>query len=180
LVLQHHPNRPLSYLGGVPSCLCHDPILPTKTVSGNPGAIQFRVGEYHEFHQALEAFKHKHIPHNPDDPVILHREEIVNRRRSFWRLRDPALAQEFDDDLIELIREARFRVVAVVIDKKALREAYPTPAHPYHLAIGFMLQRYCGYLNHINKQGDVMSESRGGRENRLLMDSYSRHYERGA
>jgi len=39
-VLQHHPNRPLSYLGGVPSCLCHDPILPTKTVSGNPGAIQ--------------------------------------------------------------------------------------------------------------------------------------------
>ena len=140
----------------------------------------FRVGEYHEFHQALEAFKHKHIPHNPDDPVILHREEIVNRRRSFWRLRDPALAQEFDDDLIELIREARFRVVAVVIDKKALREAYPTPAHPYHLAIGFMLQRYCGYLNHINKQGDVMSESRGGRENRLLMDSYSRHYERGA
>lgn len=140
----------------------------------------FRVAEYREFHRALEAFKQRHIPHSPDDPVILHREEIVNRRSSFWRLRDPEKAREFDDDLIDLIAGAQFRLVAVVIDKKALREGYPTPAHPYHLAIGFMLQRYCGYLNHINRHGDVMAESRGGRENRMLLDSYSRHYERGA
>jgi hypothetical protein len=48
------------------------------------------------------------------------------------------------------------------------------------LATGFMLQRYCGYLNHINRCGDVMAESRGGREDRLLRDSYERTYERGA
>lgn len=140
----------------------------------------FRADDYRRFHQALESFKQKHIPHNPDEPVILHREEIINRRGPFWRLREEKQAGAFDEDLLNLITAAEFKVVAVVIDKKALRESYATPAHPYHLAIGFMLQRYCGYLNHTNRQGDVMAESRGGRENRLLMDSYSRHYERGA
>jgi len=43
-----------------------------------------------------------------------------------------------------------------------------------------MLQRYCGLLNHMNRRGDVMAESRGGREDRLLKDSYERTYSRGA
>ena len=140
----------------------------------------FRGADYVDFQRELELFKQEHIPHNPDDPVILHREEIINCRGPFWRLRNAERRQAFDDALIELIRNASFTVVAVVIDKKILQEKYPTPAHPYHLAIGFLLQRYCGYLNHINRHGDVMAESRGARENRLLMDSYERHYEHGA
>lgn len=78
------------------------------------------------------------------------------------------------------IKRAEFKIVAVVIDKKELKLQYPTPAHPYHLGLGFMLQRYCGFLNHINRCGDVMAESRGGHEDRLLKDSYARVYERGA
>lgn len=139
----------------------------------------FRGRDYRTFHQELEAFKQHHIPHNPDEPVILHREDIINRRRAFWHLRDPDKAMAFDDDLLALIRQAEFRIVAVVIDKKGLKIQYPTPAHPYHLGLGFMLQRYCGFLNHINRYGDVMAESRGGREDRLLKDSYSWVYKRG-
>ena len=139
----------------------------------------FRADNYRRFHQALEALKQKHIPHNPDDPVILHREDIVNRRGPFWRLRTEEVASAFDSDLLALIEDAQFKLVAVVIDKAALQQQYPAPAHPYHLGIGFMLQRYCGYLNHINRQGDVMAESRGGKENRLLMASYEWCYERG-
>jgi hypothetical protein len=67
----------------------------------------------------------------------------------------------------------------VVIDKKELKLQYPTPAHPYHLGLGFMLQRYCGFLNHTNRRGDVMAESRGGHEDRLLKDSYAWVYQRG-
>ena len=37
-----------------------------------------------------------------------------------------------------------------------------------------------GYLNHINRVGDVMAEARGGKEDRLLAESYTRVYERGA
>jgi hypothetical protein len=139
----------------------------------------FRGADYHVFHARLERFKQRHIPHNPDEPVVLHREDIINRRRAFWRLRDEERATVFDRDLLELLAQAAFRVVAVVIDKKALQERYPVPAHPYHLGLGFLLQRYCGFLNHINRCGDVMAESRGGREDRLLKDSYARVYQRG-
>lgn len=140
----------------------------------------FRGRDYRDFHAALEEFKQRHIPHNPDEPVILHRADIMNRRRSFWRLLDPQAAKAFDDDLLELIAAAEFRVVAVVIDKKLLHERYETPAHPYHLAMGFMLQRYCGLLNHINRCGDILAESRGGTEDRMLKSSYAWVYERGA
>jgi hypothetical protein len=105
---------------------------------------------------------------------------MINRRGPFGILREKARGDAFDSDLLKLIGESEFRIVAVVIDKKALTDSYgPAAAHPYHLAMGFMLQRYCGYLNHISRCGDVLAESRGGREDRLLKDSYERTYERG-
>lgn len=128
----------------------------------------------------MERFKRKHIPHNPDEPVTLHREDIVNRRSVYWRLKDNRRRDAFDSDLLDLIADLNFRLVGVVIDKKALTENYEAPSHPYHLGMGFMLQRYCGYLNHVNRTGDVMAESRGGKEDRMLMDSFERVYERGA
>ena len=140
----------------------------------------FADSDYVSFQQELEALKQLHLPHNPDEPVILHREDLVNQRGPFWRFRDEAAREAFDADLLALVGRAEFRIVAIVIDKQALQDRYPTPAHPYHLAMGFLLQRYCGYLNHINRRGDVMAESRGKTENALLMDSYARHYSRGA
>lgn len=141
----------------------------------------FRNADYVPFHEGLETLKRQTLPHHPDEPLVLHREDIVNQRGIFGRLQDGAVHQKFDDALVALIAQAEFRVVAVVIDKLALRERYAdSAAHPYHLAMGFLLQRYCGYLNHVNRIGDVMAESRGGREDRLLKDSYHRHFEQGA
>jgi len=140
----------------------------------------FRGRDYGEFHSALQAFKQRHIPHSPDDPVVLHREDIVGRHRSFWRLRDQQVAEAFDRDLLDLIRSAEFRICAVLIDKKHLLDRFDVPSHPYNLALGFMLQRYCGFLNYINRRGDVMAESRGGTEDRVLKDSYVRVYKGGA
>lgn len=139
----------------------------------------FRGRDYRTFHQELETFKQYHIPHNPDEPIILHREDIINRRRAFWRLRDPDKADAFDVNLLALIKQAEFRIVVGVIDKKELKAQYPIPAHPYHLELGFMLQRYCGFLNHTNRRGDVMAESRGGHEDHLLKDSYTWVHQRG-
>ena len=74
----------------------------------------------------------------------------------------------------------KFKVVAVVIDKHSLRRSFgEAAAHPYHLGLGFLLQRYAGYLNHINRVGDMMGESRGGTEDRMLKESYTRVFERG-
>lgn len=140
----------------------------------------FRNPEYLKFHEAIEALKTKHLPHHPDDPVILHREDMINARKAFKSLRDADARSKFDDDLLEVIKSAEFKVIAVVIDKQELRRAYgEAAAHPYHLGLGFLLQRFAGYLNHINRVGDVLAESRGGREDRLLKESYSRVFERG-
>jgi len=140
----------------------------------------FRNPAYLQFHEDLEAIKTRHLSHHPDDPVVLHREDMVNARKAFKHLRDPAKRAVFDDDLLHVIRSADFHVTAVVIDKAILRRKYgEAAAHPYHLGLGFMLQRYAGYLNHINRVGDVLAEARGGVEDRLLKDSYTRVFERG-
>jgi hypothetical protein len=140
----------------------------------------FRNPDYLQFHTALEDFKTRYLPHHPDEPVILHREDMVNARQAFKILRDETKRNQFDGELLQLIREADFRVVAVVIDKAVLRVAHgDAAAHPYHLGLGFVLQRNAGYLNHVNRVGDVMAEARGGKEDRLLEESYIRVYSRG-
>lgn len=140
----------------------------------------FHNPDYLLFHEAIERFKSAHLPHHPDDPVILHREDMINARKAFKNLRDGAIREKFDDELLRVIRAAEFKVVAVVIDKRELRRAYGIEAaHPYHLGLGFLLQRFAGYLNHINRVGDILGESRGGREDRLLKESYARVFERG-
>jgi len=141
----------------------------------------FRNPDYVRFHAALESLKAQHLPHHPDEPVVLHREDMLHARRAFKVLRDEARRAAFDEDLLRVIAEANFTVVAVVIDKYELWKDYGEAAlHPYHLGLAFLLQRYAGYLNHINRLGDVMAEARGGTEDRLLAEVYIRIYEQGA
>ncbi len=140
----------------------------------------FRNPDYLSFHTALETLKARYFPHHPDDPVVFHREDMINARKIFKNLQSKEVRTHFDDDLLRIIDKGVFQVVAVVIDKSALRQAYgEAAAHPYHLGLGFLLQRYAGYLNHVNRVGDVMAEARGGKEDRLLKESYTRVYERG-
>jgi hypothetical protein len=140
----------------------------------------FKNPDYLEFHSGLETLKTKHLPHHPDNPVVLHREDMVNARKEFKVLRDGRKREAFDTDLLDLIQSSKFSVVAVVVDKAMLQEKFGELAgHPYHIGLGFLLQRYAGYLNHINRVGDVMGEARGGVEDRLLKDSYVRVFEKG-
>ncbi|MCC6299604.1 MAG: DUF3800 domain-containing protein [Anaerolineales bacterium] len=141
----------------------------------------FKNPEYIQFHESLEKFKERHFHHHPDNPVILHREDLINRRRVFKILQDDKKRADFDEDLLKIIETAEFKVVAVVIDKAALRASYgESAAHPYHLGLGFLLQRFAGYLNRINRVGDVMAEARGGKEDLLLQESYARIYQHGS
>jgi len=140
----------------------------------------FHNPAYLEFHESLEAIKTRHLPHHPDDPVVLHRNDMINARKAFKNLRNKQKRAAFDKDLLDVIQAADFSVTAVVIDKAGLIGKYgEAAAHPYHLGLGYLLQRYAGYLNHINRVGDVMAEARGGVEDRLLKESYARVYERG-
>jgi len=125
------------------------------------------------FQPGLEVLKQTHFPHSPDEPVILHRADIVNRRGPFWRLRHPAKQEAFDEDFLAYCADHEYRVVAVVIDKQAHIERYGQAAyHPYHYCVTVLLERYCGFLNLRGAKGDVMAEGRGGSEDRQLKEAY--------
>jgi hypothetical protein len=133
------------------------------------------------FQPELESLKQKHFPHSPDEPVILHREDIINRRGPFWRLREPEKERLFNEDLLQFLSDQIYCIITVVIDKKSHIEQYGDEAyHPYHYCLTALLERYCGYLNFCSSRGDVMAESRGGTEDRLLKRAYKRLYEKGS
>lgn len=141
----------------------------------------FKNPEYLKFHAALETLKQSYFPTHPDDPpVVFHREDMLNARKAFRSLQNGETRAAFDRDLIQVLSNADFRMVAVVIDKQRLKELYGDASeHPYHLAMGFLMQRFAGYLNHVNRVGDIMAESRGGKEDRLLKSAYAEIYEEG-
>lgn len=146
---------------------------PDKRYLGLTGIIV--ETEYYRtaFQPALEALKQKHFPHSPDEPIILHRKELVNRDGPFVRLRDPGTEAAFNADLLEFFEGQQYVVITVVIDKRSHVERYGQAAfHPYHYCLSAILERYCGFLNFYNARGDVMGESRGGREDRQLKEAY--------
>ena len=153
---------------------------PAKRYLGLTGI--FIEGEYYRttFQPEMERLKQKHFPHSPDEPVILHRADIIDRRGPFWRLRDMEKEQAFNEDFLQLIKAQDYHLITVVIDKKTHIERYGEVAyHPYHYCLAVLLERYCGFLNFYNAQGDVLAESRGGTEDRQLKEAYRFIYNAG-
>jgi hypothetical protein len=153
---------------------------PGKRYLGITGSI-IRMEYYRDvLSPGLENLKRRHFNYDPDEPPILHRTDLVNRKGCFWVLRNEEKRQLFDDDLLAFFREGQFGLITVVIDKKSHNERYGDFAfHPYHYCITALLERYCGFLNFYNAKGDVMAESRGGTENRKLKRAYERVYDEG-
>jgi hypothetical protein len=132
------------------------------------------------FHPALENLKQKHFPHNPDEPIILHRNDIINRKRAFWRLRDTNNHEAFNRDILKFFAEQKYALITVLIDKKSHWERYAESAfHPYHYCLRALLERYCGFLNFYNAEGDVIAEARQAKEDKELRAAYQEVYEKG-
>ena len=51
---------------------------------------------------------------------------------------------------------------------------------PYHYCLAVLLERYVYFLNRRGMRGDVIAESRGGKEDRRLKESYARLLEKGS
>lgn len=153
---------------------------PEKRYLGLTGVIV--ESEYYRttMHSNFEDLKQKHFPHSPDEPVILHRKELIGKGGSFWRLRDTNNEESFNNDFLVHLRISDYTLITVVIDKRAHVQRYEKVAfHPYHYCMVAMLERYCGYLNFYNAKGDVLAESRGGKEDFQLKEAYQRVYESG-
>jgi hypothetical protein len=131
-------------------------------------------------HPGMEALKNRYFGSHPDDPVILHRKEIVNRRYPFQVLRDPQIEAAFNADLLRLLRVWEYRIITVCLDKKKHHETYATWRYdPYHYCLAILLERFSFWLNRQSTRGDVMAESRGGKEDMRLKRSFASLWERG-
>ena len=131
-------------------------------------------------HPQMEAIKGKYFRSHPDDPVIFHRKEMVNARHPFECLGDPATAEAFDHELLGLLASWQYTVISVCLDKKRHKETYTTWRYdPYHYCLAVLLERFVFFLNQEEACGDVMAESRGGKEDLRLKDSYARLWDKG-
>ena len=124
-------------------------------------------------HPQMEALKARHFNSHPDEPVILHRKELVNQKPPFRVLRDIDVEYAFNQDLLRCLREWEYNVITVCIDKKNHVETYTTwRRNPYHYCMAVLLERFNYWLNRRNAKGDVMAESRGGREDKRLKEEF--------
>ena len=152
---------------------------PSRRYLGLLGVWFKQLEDYLAFSESLERLKRNIFGPRPDQPVILHRSDIVNRKGAFGVFCNRDLQESFDSGLLEIIEQANFKMVCVVIDKQEHLEKYHSPFHPYHYCLAAMLDRYSGWLNLKNAVGDVMAESRGRKEDVQLKQAYRRVYESG-
>lgn len=142
--------------------------------------VMFEDAAYRSFQRALERFKKDYFGDDPDEPAILHREDIMARRGIFTTLRDEEISAAFNRSLLDLIGAAKFRVFAVVLDKhRHSKSDYRRLTHPYHYCLHALLERYCGYLHFRGLKGDVLAEARGNTEDRALSAAFMKVWESG-
>jgi len=131
-------------------------------------------------HPQMESLKVAHFESHPDEPMILHRKEIMNSKPPFSSLRDPIKREEFDKHLLSLLRSWEYYVISVCIDKKKHRETYKIWRYdPYHYCLAILLERFVLFLERVSSQGDVMAESRGGKEDKRLKASFTGLWQNG-
>lgn len=123
----------------------------------------------------IEVLKRKYFGSHPDDPVIFHRKELLYKKPPFSVLKDPKIEKQFNEELLKKLKEWEYTVIAVTIDKREHVERYSTWRYdPYHYCQEVLIERYRLFLDIEDKIGDVMFESRGGKEDRRLKDSFRR------
>lgn len=129
---------------------------------------------------SIEALKRTYLDSHPDEPIILHRKEIVHKNYPFANLRDAATLAAFNKDLLDVLLRFDYLAITVVLDKLEYRRLYEDwRFDPYHYCLTTLLERYVIWLEKIGTVGDVMIESRGGAEDRRLKTAFTEVHQSG-
>jgi hypothetical protein len=115
--------------------------------------------------------------------VVLHRRELIPGKPPFEALTNSDVRECFNATLLKIIKELPYRVISVLVDKKAHVEKYGVlrARDPYALALEYLMQRYQYWLQAYCEQcghvyGDILAESRGGSEDRITKLTYNEIY----
>lgn len=131
-------------------------------------------------HPQMEEIKSRYFYSHPDEPVIFHRKELLNARIPFDSLKDSYVRKKFDNELLKFMNSWEYTVITVCLDKKRHKETYTTwRYHPYHYCLEVLMERFVFFLSQMHVSGDVMAESRGGKEDMKLKASFERLWKEG-
>ncbi len=114
-----------------------------------------------------------------DDRPTFHYTDLINKNGHFAKLNDASVKASFNGIYINFLESSEFTICCIVIDKKAHKERYGQPMHPYHYCLNLLLERYVQFLRRIDSKGDVMAEGRGGKEDQLLKSEFQNFFNNG-
>lgn len=155
----------------------HDPNVRYLSLTG----IIMKVRAHdRRLQPAIDHLKAVHIGENGENPIILHRREIVRREGPFSILRDEGRKEAFDKALLQIIDDQPFLVMTVVIDKKEHLDRYQVwRFDPYHYCLQCLVERYVNWLRRRKLTGDVVIEARFKKADKKLKASFLQLWERG-
>ncbi len=129
----------------------------------------------------IEELKRRYFGSHPDEPIILHRKELLNKKPPFVALRDGAVEEAFNAEILDLLQKLDYTIITAVIDKLEHIQRYSVwRFDPYHYCLTVLVERYVLSLRRRNAVGDVMAESRGGKEDMRLKKSFEGVYANGS
>lgn len=117
---------------------------------------------------AIQNVKFKHFGH---DNVILHERDIRKDIGDFVSLKTREKKFAFMDDLTAIVEATPFTLITCVIRKDNLKMRYADPDNPYHIAMGFGLERTFYFLRSqgaVAAKTHVIVEKRGKKEDAEL------------
>lgn len=128
----------------------------------------FKKDDYLKVAPSLQAFKFKHFGH---DQVILHETDIRRDRGDFSCLKSKERKTSFLNELTDIIEGSQFTLITTVIKKDDYVQRYHKVDNPYHIALGFCLERVFNFLkskqSHQSKT-HIVVEKRGKSEDEEL------------
>ncbi|MCY3886615.1 MAG: DUF3800 domain-containing protein [Chloroflexi bacterium] len=126
----------------------------------------------------LEALKRAHFRFEPDDPVILTRKRIIDKKGPFGVLANPVANAAWEDAVIEFFAagdRSKIGYFTVVMDKERHKQRYPAARwDPYGYAAAVLLNRIRGllYFRRGKATASVIAEARGKSEDAQLQAAY--------
>ena len=122
----------------------------------------------------MESLKSRYFDSHPDDPVIFHRKELVNRAPPFQNLQDPLIERDFSLDLLRCLREWDYAVITACLDKKNYMATYGAlERDPYNYGMMILMENFVKWTRSRDATGDVMAESRGRKEDKRLKAAFA-------
>ena len=145
------------------------------------GIVMLQETHDKAFTQTVDTLKQELFGHSLEQPVILHRREMVRGEPPFEKLKtDPFLAMEFEQRWLKIVEESAYLAMACAIDKDEHIKKYVVWRYdPYHYCLEMLLERFVKWLKRHKFQGDVIIESRDKYADKRLKAAYRRFYQNG-